>query len=234
MGKRPIANYGILPEHRHWAGRIEPMHRFILLLLGVALIIPAHADVFPSELVITDPTPTRFSVCLNYGCDTVKMVGFQPNQWAAIKALFREPPRNAAEERERLKIAIALIEYLVGDLAGTSQDKAGDLAGLGLPGQQDCIDESVNTSLYLTLLQSVGLMRFHAVEDRATRGHFLFGYPHTTAVIREIKSGDRYAVDSWFYDNGKPPVIIPLKIWRSGWEPPDSTAKPIPPIPQSH
>lgn len=210
------------------------MNGLILMLLGLALVVPARADVFPSELVIADPTPTRFSVCLNYGCDTVKTVGFQANQWAAIKALFRKPPSTAEQERERLKMAIALIEYLVGDLAGTSQDKAGDLAGLGLPGQQDCIDESVNTSLYLTLLQSVGLMRFHSVEDRATRSYVIFGYPHTTAVIRENPSGKKFAVDSWFYDNGKPPVIIPLETWKDGWEPPDSTAKPLPTLPQSH
>lgn len=218
-----------------WAtGKMGPMKTLVTLLLVLGLGNAARADVFPSELVITDPTPTRFSVCLNYGCDTVKIVGFQPNQWAAVKALFRQPPRTAEEERERLKMAIALIEYIVGGLAGTSQDKGGDLAGLGLPGQQDCIDESVNTSLYLTLLQSVGLMRFHTVQDRSTRGYFIFGYPHTTAVIRETTSGKEYAVDSWFFDNGKPPVIIPIEIWKEGWEPPDSKAKPVPAQPYIH
>ncbi|MGA7179978.1 MAG: hypothetical protein WBX11_10380 [Thiobacillaceae bacterium] len=200
----------------------------MILTLGLTLFSFARADIFPSELVITDPTPTRLSVCLNYGCDTVKVVGFRPNQWAAIKALFRNPPATAEQERDRLKMAIALIEFIVGDLAGTSQDKAGDLAGLGLPGQQDCIDESVNTSLYLTLLESVGLMRFHTVGDRASRGYFPHGYPHTTAVIKERISGKEYAVDSWFFDNGKPPVIIPLQIWKDGWSPPDSTAKQLP------
>jgi hypothetical protein len=129
-------------------------------------------------------------------------------------------------------MAIALIEFIVGDLAGTSEEKGGDLAGLGLPGQQDCIDESVNTSLYLTLLENIGLMRFHTVEDRVTRGYFIFGYPHTTAVIRETKSGQEYVVDSWFFDNGKPPVIIPLDTWKDGWEPPETTAKP-PPAPSN-
>jgi hypothetical protein len=102
-----------------------------------------------------------------------------------------------------------------------------------LPGQQDSIDESVNTSLYLTLLQSVGLMRFHTVQDRATRGSFILGYPHTAAVIRETKTGKEYAVDSWFYDNAKPPVIIPIEIWKEGWQPSDSTAKPVPAQPRN-
>jgi hypothetical protein len=71
------------------------MKRFCLLAMGLMIFGPARADVFPSELVITDPTPERFTVCLNYGCDTVKTVGFKPNQWAAIKALFRKPPKSA-------------------------------------------------------------------------------------------------------------------------------------------
>jgi hypothetical protein len=68
-------------------------------------------------------------------------------------------------------------------------------------------------------------MRFHTVEDRATRGYFIFGYPHTTAVIKEKESGKQYAVDSWFFDNGKPPVIVPLETWKDGWKPKDSTAR---------
>ncbi len=50
----------------------------------------------------------------------------------------------------------------------------------------DCIDESINTTLYLTMFQKFGLLREHQVEDRATRGWFIGGWPHTTAVISEI------------------------------------------------
>ena len=32
---------------------------------------------------------------------------------------------------------------------------------------------------------------------------------------------DLYAVDSSFYDNGAEPVILPLKEWLAGWEPPN-------------
>lgn len=210
------------------------MKRFLIPWLGLTLVSTARADVFPSDEVVTDPTPDHLSVCLNHGCSTVRVVGFKPDQWAAVKALFRKPPATAEQERERLKLAIALIETITGELAGTSQDKGGDWAGLGLPGQQDCIDESVNTSLYLTLLENVGLMRFHAVEDRVTRGYFLFGYPHTTAVIREKTSGSEFTVDSWFFDNGQPPVILPLQVWKDGWHPPDVPAPPASPVAGSH
>jgi hypothetical protein len=75
------------------------------------------------------------------------------------------------------------------------------------------------------MFQKYGLMRLHSVEDRATRGWFLGGWPHTTAVIGEIaalpdKGGERlWAVDSWFLDNGAPPYTLPLETWKSGWEP---------------
>ena len=89
----------------------------------------------------------------------------------------------------------------------------------------DCIDESINTTLYLAMFQKFGLMRLHQVEDRATRGWFIGGWPHTTAVIGETavpreRGSDRlWAVDSWFLDNGQPPFILPLETWKAGWEP---------------
>lgn len=52
-----------------------------------------------------------------------------------------------------------------------------------------------------------------------TRGFILLGWPHTTAVISETVSGRRFAVDSWFHDNGQPPEIVALDIWRWGWSP---------------
>jgi hypothetical protein len=45
--------------------------------------------------------------------------------------------------------------------------------------------------------------------------------PHTTAVIEETASGDRYAVDSWFLDNGQPPYIARLEVWKAGGAPDD-------------
>ncbi|MEQ1591481.1 MAG: hypothetical protein ABL892_03725 [Thiobacillaceae bacterium] len=188
----------------------------------LAVSPPLHADVFTSDAVITDPAPEHFSVCFDHGCAAVKIVGMSPAQWRAIKAIFKRLPRTPELERERIRKAVALFEEIAGKLAGTSQDKGGDLVGLGLPGQMDCIDEATNTSLYLTLLKNSGLIKFHEVEDRATRGFLINGWPHNTAVITDTVSGERYAVDSWFLDNGEMPFIVPLDAWRSGWKPEDS------------
>jgi hypothetical protein len=62
-------------------------------------------------------------------------------------------------------------------------------------------------------------MRHHRVDQRATRGWFILGWPHTTAVVSETGSDVQWAVDSWFLDNGEPPFILPLDVWRNGWEP---------------
>ena len=45
--------------------------------------------------------------------------------------------------------------------------------------------------------------------------------PHVTPVTAEIASGDLWAVDSSFFDNGEEPVLMPLKEWLAGWEPPN-------------
>jgi hypothetical protein len=113
------------------------------------------------------------------------------------------------------------MEKIIGEKTGTSGDRGGNLAGFGQQGQMDCIDESYNTTTYLKLLQRDGLLKFHRVMNRSTRFGLFAGMPHSTAVIRDVASGQDYAVDSWFFDNGELPVIMPLAHWKSGWRPGD-------------
>lgn len=125
-------------------------------------------------------------------------------------------------ERVNIAAAVALLENLVGRMTGTDVDLGKD-DGMGRPGQLDCIDESVNTTVYLTMLQNDGLLRFHSVGGQATRGPFtglLTQWPHSTSVMRDTESGTEYAVDSWFLANGEPPYIVPMSEWWRGWRPP--------------
>lgn len=178
----------------------------------------SHADTFVRDDLILDPQPERFSICLHGTCADMMVTGLTDEEWQIIRDLA---PRLAtpAEERAYIRQAIARFEQFVGARTGTAIDKAGTFGYLGEQGQLDCIDESTNTSFYLSMLQDAGLLRWHTVEDRVTRGFFIFGWPHTTAVIREQRSGELYAVDSWFEDNGEPPHILPLEQWRDGWKP---------------
>ena len=43
--------------------------------------------------------------------------------------------------------------------------------------------------------------------------------PHNTAILLENKTGEAYAIDSWFHANGELPEVLPLKEWRAGYNP---------------
>lgn len=202
------------------------MHRINSLVLALACSGsvwwsgPAYADTFNRPDIITGPAPERFSVCSGHTCSKVAQVALAPAQWQQVRDKFLSPSETAADERKNIARVIAFMETLIGPLTGTSNDRGRNFQGVGTDGQMDCIDESTNTTSYLTMLVQDGLVTRHSVQDRVTRGFFIFGWPHTTAVIRDNESGERFAVDSWFLDNGEPPFILPLQVWRDGWEPP--------------
>ena len=195
-----------------------------LSVLGLFVLSTAsRADVFVRDDIVTNPMPDFFTACHGNGCLNLAYLSLKPDQWRKLLDVFHPLARNAEEERERVRRAIALMEKFVGEATGTWNDKGGTFNGG--EGQMDCIDESINATLYLTMFQKYGLMRGHRVQDRATRGWFIGGWPHTTAVLAETDYfGDNerhrlWAVDSWFLDNGEPPFILPLEKWKSGWSP---------------
>jgi len=191
----------------------------VLAILLATVQLPAVADwMFRAELV-KDPTPDRFSVCFDHSCRTIVTRSFTSLEWQQVTAPLRQPASSAAAERSAIAQVIALMEQLVGEKTGTAGDRGGNLAGFGQQGQMDCIDESNNTTTYLRLLQQDGLLRHHVLQDRATRFGLSAGMPHTTAVILDVAAQRRYAVDSWFFDNGELPVIMLLEDWRGGWRP---------------
>jgi len=145
-------------------------------------------------------------------------------EWQVIAAVFAEAGMATSAERERRLIALAIgeMEKIVGVKTDTATDLAGTFGNSNYPGQLDCNDEAINSTTYMRLMQQNGLIRLHAVEDMRTRNFFFSGWPHSTAVIREKANGERYAVDSWFYDNGFPATIVPFAQWKSGFVPEDS------------
>ena len=192
----------------------------LVFAAAAAYAFDSAADVFVRDDIITDPDPARFNICHGGGCASLATVNLSDEQWQRVRAVFAQPGASPAAERAQIRTAIALFENIVGPMTGTANDKGGTFPGLGQPGQMDCIDESINTTIYLTMLQKYGLLRWHNVADRATRW-WIFSWPHTTAVIEERASKRRWAVDSWFLDNGEPPFVLPLETWRKGWKPPE-------------
>ncbi len=213
--------------------------RHLLFKLGSAFTLLAScqaalADLSAMSAVFHEtPSLAHFNICWGGGCETVSPVSISAAEWQSVVDVFTQnsstlAPDSAEQERSHIAIAIGVLETIIGVKTGTSEDKAGTFGNSTYPGQMDCNDEAMNSTTYMRLLQQAGFIKLHVIEDTRTRNFFLTGWPHTTAVIREIKTGERYAVDSWFYDNGHPATIVPFALWKSGYKPVDS------PIGKSH
>ena len=164
---------------------------------------------------------SAFTVCRDYGCSKRVTASFSGEEWGRVRALFAAAPTNAAEERERVRRAVALIETMVGPKAGTANDRAGaDIVTRDREGQLDCIDEAFNTSTYLRFLEGDRLLQWHDIGPSAQRGYIFNGWPHNTATIVERETQRSYTVDSWFHANGELPETVPLADWLGGWSPP--------------
>lgn len=201
--------------------------RLCLFSLIGCLLLPtfAHADEKAMSRVLSQsPSIASFNICHSGGCADVSTTNLSSAEWQLLAEIFAAPSLDAEEERERISMAIGLFEQFVGEKTHTNTDRAGTFGNSDYPGQLDCNDEAINSTTYMKLLKQAGFMVFHKVIDTKRRGFFVDGWPHSTAAIEEIATGHQYAVDSWFYDNGAPAVIIPLEVWKSGWKPEDTEA----------
>ncbi|MEO3427944.1 hypothetical protein AAFN88_03745 [Pelagibius sp. CAU 1746] len=209
----------------------RPVRRPLLLagLLAAAMAAALAAcstpggkyDQMMAEREVAGPRIDAFTICHGHGCRLRSQVGLTPLEWDPVADLFAEPAASAAIERGRIATAIGLLETEVGRKAGTSKDRGGTFNAMSGNDQFDCVDETTNTSVYLTLLAKAGYLKWHKLEGWAGRGALIDGaWPHQTAVIEELKTKRIYAVDSWFEDNGRAAHVVPLEDWRAGWSPP--------------
>lgn len=170
---------------------------------------------------VAPPDGRIFQSCRGYGCQFVDTFELNDQDWKEIHKPFSPEPKTAAEERAAIAKSIGIFETIIGDLNGTHADIHGTFKKLG-PRQHDCTDESINTTTYLSLLAAEGLMTHHTLRaptDRIPLLHYMGLWPHKTAVIEENDTKERYAIDSWFHDNGAPAEAVLLTEWRAGWKP---------------
>lgn len=156
----------------------------------------------------------EFVHCYDFGCKSRLGIDFDARQWAQLRDLFAPPAADAADERQRIRAAIARMEGFAGAITGSAADRGGNYPGEDLPKQQDCIDESTNTLQYLLALERRGWLHFHRVDLKQRR--IVWFISHWSATIRELDSGQVYAVDSWFLDNGEPPYLQRIEDWQRG------------------
>lgn len=199
-------------------------HILLTVLLGIGFLqgcvqhVRGEGDARLSSMPMLDALP----ICHGFGCSIATNVSLSSAEWASITAIFEPPVQTPAQERARVARAVGQFEVLVGKKAGTSSDRARADLIENDPSQQDCIDEALNTTLFLRLIDTKGLLRFHKPAKPANRGDGLTRWFHNTGVLSEIESGKSYAIDTWFLANGENAFVVPLEEWRDGWQPPQS------------
>jgi len=164
------------------------------------------------------PDYQKFSICHGNTCRYISTLSLTRAEWQKVSSLF-DNVTTAGQEREQIRQAIGLLEVMIGEKTGTSNDLGENAFVENVAGQMDCVDESTNTTVYLTLMQRENLLKWHRVQHRVNRGISSLQWPHFTAVIRDMQDGLPYAVDSWFLGNGELPFIVPLAEWKHGWRP---------------
>lgn len=173
-------------------------------------------DAFLAEYNISRPKPTAITYCSQHGCLKRDELSLSEVDWNKIKRIMSRAAKTPSEERQNISKSVAAYEKIAGAAFGTSADRG--RTGLDNSKQLDCIDESLNTTSLLLLLQDEQLINWHSIEGTVGRGG-AFDWPHFATSLREKTSGEIYVVDSWFRDNGVAADILPLAKWKSGWNP---------------
>jgi hypothetical protein len=181
----------------------------------------SHEEHRVANLLESNPTPAKFSVCHGNSCRLHTDVSLSATEWAEVRALFDPPPADAPPERHQIARATGLLETLAGRQAGTLEDAPGMGVHWNRDAQLDCIDESHNSTAYLRMMAADGLIRFHDIGLPANRFVITAWGPSNTATVKERATGRIFAVDSYFRANGEPADILPLDVWSAGWVPED-------------
>ena len=196
----------------------------LVLTTCIATLTACTTSPRPAETYLrlhdTVPTSTQqFAICNLFGCEETTVVILSNTDWMLIDNIFSPRAKDSTEERGRIARAVAQLEQMIAVQAGTGDDQAGQHGLFRGTRQLDCIAETINTTSYLILLQKRGLMQRHALRYPQHRGLMHGQFPHNTAVIEDLKTGKRYAVDAYFHANGVPPEIVPVSKWISGFTP---------------
>ena len=160
--------------------------------------------------------PARIRYCHGFGCKMRSPVVFSAGDMAQLRRIVATGRSSPAAERAALGRADQWFERKAGAQTGTSKDGAKDVYTLFTPlSEIDCVDETTNTTTLLKLIETRGWLVHHKAGRPANRGFLIDGrYPHNTATIVQIDTGQAWVVDSWVRANGEPPDIMPLSEWK--------------------
>jgi hypothetical protein len=182
---------------------------WLLATLAVLHVAPSRAD----EAIV---------ICFNYGCQSEALVIFSEVRLEQARRLLAVTS-SPEEERVALSRVVGRLYAWAGEQTPIRADKGGNYNDGEVQGRMDCIDHATTTTRFLEMIELRGWLRFHRVLPPKWR-HLFIVSQHTSAVIEELgpmrdpahTTPEQYVVDSWFRDNGRPAVILPLEEWLDG------------------
>ena len=162
--------------------------------------------------------------CRSYTCREIVNIKITSEDWQQATQLLNKKPRTAFMERALLAEIYSRLEVIASRAANTQYDIGGTFKVEKMPrvdsAQLDCVDESFNMFVFLNLLNNDGKLYWHKVGNIVHRGWlFDLDYPHTALTLVDKNTQEQYVIDSWFHDSGRPPELVSLHVWKSGWVP---------------
>lgn len=160
------------------------------------------------------PSFPKFYICSGHGCKYVNEVTLSSEMKSQLSLLFKDID-SAENERIAIANAISYLETVIGNLTGTHIDKKslGVLSG-GSHGNMDCVDEALNSTTYLLLLEELKLLKYHESKKPDWKGG-IFKWTHYAATFIDKETNVLWALDSGVEDNGGLPLII---TWEKFYE----------------
>lgn len=160
---------------------------------------------------------SEIEVCYNYGCATEQTITLSRLDLFQLRNLFRGV-KSPESERISIGMAVGLLNTIAGAQTPIYNDRGGNADDDGLEGRMDCIDHSTTATRYLRFMRERHLLRFHEVGEPVHRAPWVIN-EHWAARIEDKTTGEDFAVDAWFFDNGQPAAVVPLPAWMKGWDP---------------
>ena len=157
-------------------------------------------------------------ICHGYGCLAQADIRYTEGQLGQVRRMLFAAV-DAESERSILAEVMGRLYGWAGEQSDIHNDRGGNYADGHVAGKMDCIDHSTSTTRLLKVLEERDYLRWHRVLAPVVRNVATVFFVHWTAVIEEKAAAEeakRFAVDSWFVDNGQPAVILPLDEWKKG------------------
>ncbi len=196
--------------------------KFILLAAAILALSACNnrgMNLYPYQN--PDFTPQNFAVCSGYSCYYRTPAKMTKGQWKRVLRSFKPAAKTPEKERTQIARAMKRIEIYAGKSSGLTDDKPkAETFEEERETQMDCIDETINASLYLDFIHEADILKFHEKAPPVHRGFFVDGaWPHNSAAIRDKETKEVFVVDSYYRPHGNEPYIIPLKTWAAFWRP---------------